>query len=51
MAWRDMQPGSEFLESIYAKKMPPAVDHYLSSTDFSSKGFFAFLTCRPENTN
>lgn len=28
-AWRDMQPGSHFIESIYAKKIPPFVDHYL----------------------
>lgn len=28
-AWRDMQPGSEFIDSLYRKKMPSAIDHYL----------------------
>ena len=28
-AWRDMQPGSEFINSIFRKKIPPAVDYYL----------------------
>jgi hypothetical protein len=28
-AWKDMQPGSKFIKSLYLKKMPPTVDHYL----------------------
>lgn len=43
-AWRDMQPGSEFIKSIYIKKMPPAVDHYLF---FGHKGNRNIL--RPNN--
>ncbi len=43
-AWRNMQPGSEFIKSIYDKKMPPAVDHYLF---FGHKGNRNIL--RPNN--
>ncbi len=43
-AWRDMQPGSEFIKSIYEKKIPPAVDHYLF---FGHKGNRNIL--RPNN--
>ena len=43
-AWRDMQPGSEFIKSIYRKKMPPAVNHYLF---FGHKGNRNIL--RPNN--
>ena len=27
--WRDIQPGSDFLNKVYSKQMPPAVDYYL----------------------
>ena len=27
--WRDMEPHSEFAQSIYRKKLPPGIDHYL----------------------
>ncbi|MFC1523945.1 alpha/beta hydrolase [Thermodesulfobacteriota bacterium] len=43
-AWRDMQPGSEFINSIFRKKMPPQVDHYLF---FGHKGNRNLL--RPNN--
>ena len=43
-AWRDMQPGSEFINSIFSKKIPPAVDHYLF---FGHKGNRNIL--RPNN--
>lgn len=43
-AWRDMQPGSEFIDSIFRKKMPPTVDHYLF---FGHKGNRNIL--RPNN--
>ncbi|MFC1494042.1 lipase family alpha/beta hydrolase [Thermodesulfobacteriota bacterium] len=43
-AWRDMQPGSEFINSIFRKKIPPAVDHYLF---FGHKGNRNIL--RPNN--
>ena len=43
-AWRDMQPGSEFITSIFSKKMPPTVDHYLF---FGHKGNRNIL--RPNN--
>lgn len=43
-AWRDMQPGSEFINSIFSKKMPPTVDHYLF---FGHKGNRNIL--RPNN--
>ncbi len=45
-AWRDMQPGSEFINSIYGKKMPSTVDHYLF---FGHKGNRNIL--RPNNDN
>jgi pimeloyl-ACP methyl ester carboxylesterase len=28
-AWRDIQPGSVFIDSLFGKKLPPTVDHYL----------------------
>jgi pimeloyl-ACP methyl ester carboxylesterase len=43
-AWRDMQPGSEFIESIYRRKMPSTVNHYLF---FGIKGNHNIL--RPNN--
>ena len=43
-AWRDMQPGSEFINSIFRKKIPPAVDYYLF---FGHKGNRNIL--RPNN--
>ena len=43
-AWRDMQPGSNFINSIFSKKMPPTVDHYLF---FGHKGNRNIL--RPNN--
>jgi len=43
-AWRDMQPGSDFINSIFSKKMPPTVDHYLF---FGHKGNRNIL--RPNN--
>ena len=43
-AWRDMQPGSEFINSIFNKKMPPTVEHYLF---FGHKGNRNIL--RPNN--
>jgi triacylglycerol esterase/lipase EstA (alpha/beta hydrolase family) len=27
--WRDMQPGGEFIDSIYSKELPATVDYYL----------------------
>jgi pimeloyl-ACP methyl ester carboxylesterase len=42
--WRDMQPGSEFINSIFRKKIPPAVDYYLF---FGHKGNRNIL--RPNN--
>ena len=43
-AWRDMQPGSDFINSIFRKKMPPTVEHYLF---FGHKGNRNIL--RPNN--
>jgi uncharacterized alpha/beta hydrolase family protein len=43
-AWRDMQPGSEFIESIYRRKIPSTVNHYLF---FGIKGNHNIL--RPNN--
>ncbi len=43
-AWRDMQPGSEFISSIFRKNMPPTMDHYLF---FGHKGNRNIL--RPNN--
>ncbi|MCD4755387.1 MAG: PEGA domain-containing protein, partial [Deltaproteobacteria bacterium] len=43
-AWRDMQPGSEFINSIFRKKIPSAVDYYLF---FGHKGNRNIL--RPNN--
>ena len=43
-AWRDMQPGSDFFNSIFRKKMPPTVEHYLF---FGHKGNRNIL--RPNN--
>ncbi|MCP4105416.1 MAG: alpha/beta hydrolase [Desulfobacteraceae bacterium] len=43
-AWRDMQPGSEFINSIFRKKMPPTVEYYLF---FGHKGNRNML--RPNN--
>lgn len=43
-AWRDMQPGSEFIKSIFRKKLPPGVDYYLF---FGYKGNRNIL--RPNN--
>ncbi len=43
-AWRDMQPGSDFINSIFSKKMPPTVEHYLF---FGHKGNRNIL--RPNN--
>jgi len=43
-AWRDMQPESEFINSIFRKKMPPTVEHYLF---FGHKGNRNIL--RPNN--
>jgi len=43
-AWEDMQPGSDFLKSIFRKAMPPTVDHYLL---FGHKGNRNIL--RPNN--
>ena len=43
-AWRDMQPGSEFINSILNRKMPPTVDYYLF---FGHKGNRNIL--RPNN--
>ncbi len=45
-AWRDMQPESEFIDSIFRKKIPPAVDYYLF---FGHKGNRNIL--RPNNDN
>ncbi len=45
-AWRDMQPESEFITSIFTKKMPPKVEHYLF---FGHKGNRNIL--RPNNDN
>ncbi len=45
-AWRDMQPESEFIKSIFSKKIPPGVDHYLF---FGHKGNRNIL--RPNNDN
>lgn len=43
-AWRDMRPGSEFIESIYRRKIPSTVNHYLF---FGIKGNRNIL--RPNN--
>jgi triacylglycerol esterase/lipase EstA (alpha/beta hydrolase family) len=43
-AWRDMQPESEFINSIFRKKIPPGVDYYLF---FGHKGNRNIL--RPNN--
>ncbi|MBI9092789.1 MAG: alpha/beta hydrolase [Desulfobacterium sp.] len=43
-AWRDMQPKSKFIKSIYEKKLPATVDHYLF---FGHKGNRNIL--RPNN--
>ncbi len=43
-AWRDMQPAGEFIDSLFRKKMPPAVDYYLF---FGHKGNRNIL--RPNN--
>lgn len=43
-AWRDMQPESEFINSIFSKRIPPAVDYYLF---FGHKGNRNIL--RPNN--
>lgn len=45
-AWRDMQPESDFIHSIFSKKMPPNVEHYLF---FGHKGNRNIL--RPNNDN
>ena len=45
-AWRDMQPGSDFIKSIFRKKMGPTVDYYLF---FGHKGNRNIL--RPNNDN
>ena len=34
-SWYDMKPGSPFLESIFAKELPPSIEYYLL---FSHKG-------------
>ncbi len=28
-AWRDMQPGSDFIKSIFSKKIPPDIEYYM----------------------
>ena len=43
-AWRDMQPGGDFINSIFRKKIPSAVDYYLF---FGHKGNRNIL--RPNN--
>ncbi len=43
-AWRDMQPESNFIHSIFNKEMPPTVEHYLF---FGHKGNRNIL--RPNN--
>ena len=43
-AWRDLQPKGEFIKSIFRKKMPPTVEHFLF---FGHKGNRNLL--RPNN--